>query len=159
MPREKREHEIKTAILNMLKQQSPLGYNRLYEQIHGKTRCGRNQFNKYLKELESEAAVSPKRSSTHKTGVALELGPGISKFQKRQFRFIAENLLPLLLPFAEFRETGSIEEQLARYDLLRLLPFRVKIELTSSAHGKRKIVAEATLEKDGSVSDSRIFAT
>jgi len=158
MPQLKRDYEVKTAIVRVLREKGSLGYNMLYEEVHRKIRCGRNQFSKYLKELGKELVVSSRKSPIHKVGVALELGQNAFKYvQSQQFQFFAESLLSVLLPFAKFRETGSIEEQLATYDLSRLLPFKIRIQLTSEASGKR-IVAEGTLRRDGSISDSRIIA-
>jgi len=159
MPQLRREGEVKTAIVGVLKEKGRLGYNMLCEEVHKRTGCGRNQFSKYLKELEREAVVSSRKSPTHKVGVILELGPDASKcVQTQHFQFFAESIVSALLPFAEFREAGSIEEQLATYDLANLLPFRIRVELTSIAD-ERRIVVEGTVEKNGSISNSRIIAT
>jgi len=64
------------------------------------------------------------------------------------FYFFAQPLLTHLLPFSESRETGSIEEQLGAYDLRKLLPFKIKTELTSQGLG-RTIAASASFDKKG----------
>jgi len=157
MARWKRDDEVKTAIVRTLREKGPLGYNLLFEEVQQRTRCGRNQFARYLTELRNESAIIHKKSPTHKRGVILELGENASRYiQGKHFYFFADALISALLPFAELRGTGSIEEQLAQYDLQKLLPFRIKVELTSEAQGRHKVVAEATINKDGLLQDSKI---
>jgi len=160
VPRLSREGEIKTAIVEVLKKRGQLGYNMLCEEVHGKAKCGRNQFSKYLKELQKEGVVSSKKSPTHGIGIILELGPDAGEcVQAQHFKYVSQSMVSALLPFAEFRRTGSIEEQLAEYDLINLLPFRITIKLTSMAPEGRKIIVEGTVQRDGSISDNRIIAT
>jgi hypothetical protein len=151
---------IKKLIVGILRARGPLGYNMLYDLVHKRTPCGRNQFNAYIQELRAESAISHKKSSTHRLGVLLDLGEKASAYveglKKEQFHFFADSLLSALLPFAELRETGNVEEQLAQYDLRRLLPFKMKIELISEAKGRRRVTAEASFNKSGSLLGGRI---
>jgi len=152
----KRDLNVKTNIVQALKEKGPCGYNMLYDEVHKLTRCGRNQFNRYLKKLREESVIYHKHSYLHKQGVILELGENGYKYLEGQnFYFFAQSLLTHLLPFSESRETGSIEEQLAAYDLKKMLPFKIKTELNSVGLG-RTIVASASFDKKGKITQSKV---
>jgi hypothetical protein len=153
LPQWKSERRLKEAILLALteKEESGSGYNLLYDEVHSKTGCGRDQFNRSLSELLKESLVLREKSTTHRHGVVLRLGEKAYKYaQDVSLTAIARSLLSIL-PFAEEWETGSIEEQLAHYDIAMMRPFRLKVELTSKARpldGKTLIV-EGTYDREG----------
>ncbi len=138
----KKDLSIKTAIVRTLKENGPSGYNMLYEKTHFLSNCGRNQFNRYLNELKEESVISHTRSHLHRQGTILQLGEKGSKYLEAEyFYFFAQALVNYLVPLSDRRETGSIEEQLAKYDLEKLLPFTIETELKSDTLDGRKIHA------------------
>jgi hypothetical protein len=125
-----------------------MGYNLLFEAVHTRAGCGRNQFQRNLKECIEEGSVLSQQSSLHKRGVKLEINTeAYPKLQKQGFGTAVEAIVNYLFPFAEFRDTGSIEEQLAFWDVAKLLPFTIKIELTSDVLPGGKLTAYGDVNK------------
>lgn len=133
-----------------------MGYNVLFGRVHERTRSGRNLFNSHLKKLREEEYVLSAPSKFHKSGKILEINPDMyPEIRAEGFRISAEAILTYLFPFAEARETGSIEEQLAWWDLTQLLPVEMKIELVSGALKGRKLTAHGKLDKQGNLIKSQ----
>lgn len=76
--------------------------------------------------------------------------------REENFYFFAQALLTYLLPFSGLRETDSRKEQLANYDLKKLLAFSITTQLRSSVVGGRKIHASAQFNSEGSLIRSRV---
>jgi len=153
-----RRREITKVIVQILRERGPLGYNRLFDEVHARTKCGRNQFNRSLKEAKEQSLVLSAQSSLHRSGVRLEANPdAFPEMQRRGFKDSAEAIATYLFPFAELRETGSIEEQLAWYDFAGLLPFKMKIELTSERLMGRRLTAYGEFNKKGELLNERVM--
>ena len=146
--------EIRYAILRNLRGSGPTSYNLLFDKVHQETRCGRNLFNSRLKKLREEEWVLSAPSKFHKSGTMLEINPEMyPDIREQGFRLSAEAIVTYLFPFAEARETGSIEEQQAWWDLKRLLPFKMKIELVSNALEGQNLTAHGKLDEHGNIID------